>query len=177
MKNYTTFKHPYVLIEDSKGKLQPIYKEYEKELPRINLDSPTLCCPFSNARRSSKPKKKPTIKPGYCEICYTKFEDYNLHVKSKEHREYAEDESNYRKIDAFIAEMAEVDYECLRDAMNSPCDRLEAELALSNVACYSNHSDTECFIRFSHSTTDADNDVVPFDLILEKIDKNVYREN
>lgn len=51
MKGYTTFKFPYILVEDSKGKCRPIYKEYTKKEPRFRFDSPPVCCPFTSARR------------------------------------------------------------------------------------------------------------------------------
>lgn len=102
MRNYTIFKHPYILIEDIKSKHQPFYKEYTGDLPRLNLNSPTLCCPFQENKRYKPSVKRKQTKSGFCELCYIKFSDYEKHVMEFEHREYAKDKTNYKKIDMFI---------------------------------------------------------------------------
>lgn len=101
MKNYKIFKSPYILIGDIKEKHQPFYKEYTKP-PRLFLNSPQLCCPFQEKKRFRTGLSKKTKKAGFCEVCYTKYTDYNLHVLEYEHREFAKDNSNFMKIDLFI---------------------------------------------------------------------------
>lgn len=176
MKTYVTFKYPYVLIEDTKGKYQPIYKEYSKDIPFINLDSPTLCCPFTTAKRSTKAKKMNPIKAGYCEICYTKFDDYKMHVLTKDHVEYAKNDANYRKIDAFIQEMDVEQRVYSADFMNSPCDRLEIGFSQNNGMVYSDECDPGSVIRFSRDTSDNQNEIVPFDIILNSIEKKFSQD-
>lgn len=181
MKNYTTFKHPYLLIEDGKGKYQPIYKEFPKELPTINLSSPTLCCPFTTARRGQRPKKRAPHqkKPGYCEICYCRFSDYLAHVRTREHRDYAIEPENYARVDAFISELSRelaIASPCPYDELllRSPCDRLEAEFS-QNPALFSTPQETESLLRFSEGPTDGSNNV-PFDIILNNIEKKYSQE-
>lgn len=171
MKNYTTFKGPYVLIEDSKNKFQPIYKEYTRGVPSLSLDSPVLCCPFSTARRTTRPKKKCPIKAGYCEICYVKYENYSEHVNCKEHREYAEDDYNYRMIDVFIKDMLEHDLYGGHNVLHSPCEKLEAEFSSNKQIFYNNDSGPDSLIRLSIGSAGNVDNVVDFDIILNKIDK------
>lgn len=172
MKNYTIFKNSYVLIEDGKNKMQPFYKEFTKDIPTIDLQSPILCCPFSSARRSPKQKsKKSTVKAGYCEVCYIKYDNYNVHVDSKEHREYAEDDYNYRMIDIVIKQMLETELYNGFSFMQSPCEKLEAEFANHKTHVYNNDSQSDSLIRLSLGSKDDNNDVVDFDIILNKIER------
>lgn len=175
MKSYTTFKFPYLLIEDLKGKFQPIYKEYSKAEPEIDLYSPPQCCPFSNARRSNNQNKKITPKAGYCEICYVRYDDYNLHVLRKEHREFAEDDFNYRSIDILIKDMLEKELSGMFNYVNSPCDRLEQKFSQLNQAYFNNSSDVENLIRISKGSFDDESSTVDFGIILKNIDKNEYK--
>lgn len=171
MKGYTTFKNPYILIEDNRGKFQPVYKEYTKEIPCINLQSPVLCCPFSNARRYPKSKKKNSTKSGYCEICYTKFEDYEKHVECEEHREYAKDDYNYRAIDVFIKELLEQELFGESNYLHSPCERLEEKYSSCQPIVYNSDSDIHSSIRFSKGSVDDSEDIVEFEIILNNINK------
>ncbi|ADM11586.1 protein kinase [Encephalitozoon intestinalis ATCC 50506] len=107
MKSYKVFKKPYVLIEDFKNKFQPFYKEYvNSDAPKLHLDSPTLCCPFQATKKYKQSNKRRHTREGFCEICYTRFSNYEEHIKEFEHREFAKDNSNYKKLDAFISTSA-----------------------------------------------------------------------
>lgn len=177
MKNYTIFKNSYVLIEDFKNKMQPFYKEYTKEVPSINISSPLLCCPFSNARRPLNPKKKKNpVKAGYCEICYLKYDNYTLHVESKEHREYAEDDFNYRMIDIFIKEMLENELYSGYNFLQSPCEKLEAEFASNKQFFYNNNSQSDSLIQLSLNSISDNREVVDFDIILNKIERKYSQD-
>lgn len=177
MKNYSTFKHPYVLIEDSKNKYQPFYKEYTKEIPHINYESPALCCPFSSARRSTKPRKRAVVKSGYCEVCFIKFDNYDEHIETKEHREYANDEAHYQKIDQFIDSIkSSFDYNIYR-IPESPCDKLEAGLSKTmDLSTYGNDCNSSSLIRFSRDSSCIENEVIPFDTILYNIEKKLPKD-
>ncbi|ELA42510.1 uncharacterized protein VICG_00609, partial [Vittaforma corneae ATCC 50505] len=172
MRKYTTFKFPYILIEDVKGKFQPIYKEYIRETPIINLSSPVLCCPFSNARRSVKPMKKNQIKSGYCEVCYVKYEDYNTHIQCADHREYAEDDYNYRMIDIFIKEFLEQELYGVASYLNSPCERLESKYSNGQPIAYDSESELDSLIRVSRGSLGEFDEVVEFNIILDNINKH-----
>ncbi|KAI5169977.1 hypothetical protein PAEPH01_1143 [Pancytospora epiphaga] len=172
MKAYVTFKNPYVLIEDTKGKYRPSYKEYPKELPFINLKSPTLCCPFSRlVRPHQRPKKQTAIKSGYCEVCFMKYEDYHEHIISKGHIVQAGDSFNYRRIDEFIRELnAEDEGETYYGPLiESPCDRLEKIYAESNKYNYIATSDSESFIRFSKVSSTNGDRVLAFDAVIDNL--------
>lgn len=171
MKNYTTFKYPYLLIEDAKGKCQPIYKEYTKEIPSFRLDSPPLCCPFTNARRSTGAKRKPFAKSGFCEICYVKFEDYDEHVTGTEHREFGDDDYNYRSIDVFIKDMLEQELFGGSNYTNSPCEKLEAKYSAFKQVYFSPSDENDNLIRISKGSTDNYDETVDFEIILSKINK------
>jgi hypothetical protein len=104
MKNYQIFRKPYILVEDSRNKCQPFYKEYAGgSPPRLHLDSPILCCPFQTNKRHKPSARKRQSREGFCEVCYTKFTDYEEHILEFEHREFARDCSNYKKLDLLIA--------------------------------------------------------------------------
>lgn len=172
MKSYITFKHPYVLIEDTKGRYQAIYKEYTKEIPQIYLDSPALCCPFTPARRTTKPKKQEKAKSGFCEVCYLKFDNYRIHVETKSHLAYARHPANYRVIDAFIESMQ--GYTSLHDdpIASSPCDHMAIEFSQCNIPFESGVYNSESLIRLSKNTSEDEQGVVQFETILTQISRN-----
>lgn len=49
-----------------------------------------------------KKKAKHQSKPGYCENCRVKYADFEEHIMSDKHRQFAINESNFRKIDDLI---------------------------------------------------------------------------
>ncbi|PQE26906.1 g1 s regulator protein [Rutstroemia sp. NJR-2017a BVV2] len=44
-------------------------------------------------------------KPGYCENCADKFEDFDEHVLSRKHRRFAEKIDNWRELDALLSQL------------------------------------------------------------------------
>lgn len=88
MKNYKTFSTQYILIEDSKGKHQPFYKEYLKTPPTMAVIE-QIGCPFlpNKKRREGKSKATTTNKKRktyYCEVCCMRYESYSRHI-SQDH--------------------------------------------------------------------------------------------
>ncbi|KAJ7209526.1 Dfp1/Him1, central region-domain-containing protein [Mycena pura] len=49
------------------------------------------------------PKREEGSKPGYCESCRTKFEDFNKHITGRKHRKFAVDETNFLQLDYILA--------------------------------------------------------------------------
>ncbi|KAI0758334.1 Dfp1/Him1, central region-domain-containing protein [Irpex lacteus] len=49
------------------------------------------------------PKRDEGSKPGYCESCRVKFEDFNDHIVSKKHRKFAEDDANFANLDHVLS--------------------------------------------------------------------------
>jgi regulatory subunit for Cdc7p protein kinase len=45
-------------------------------------------------------------KPGYCENCQDKFEDFDEHVFSRKHRKFAEKVENWRELDALLNQLS-----------------------------------------------------------------------
>ncbi|KAK0103481.1 hypothetical protein ONS95_005502 [Cadophora gregata] len=44
-------------------------------------------------------------KPGYCENCQDKFEDFDEHVLSRKHRKFAEKPENWKELDALLSKL------------------------------------------------------------------------
>lgn len=110
MRKFKTFNSPYILIEDTTGKHQPFFKEYnDTKTPYMYLTGEPLGCPFLknyNAKKKNTNKKNQK-KQGYCELCYVKFPDYEAHIKEDEHCKYALNDDNFREIDDLICEFNE----------------------------------------------------------------------
>ncbi|EMD37478.1 hypothetical protein CERSUDRAFT_105452 [Gelatoporia subvermispora B] len=49
------------------------------------------------------PKREEGAKPGYCESCRVKFEDFTEHIEGKRHRKFATDDRNFEALDRVLA--------------------------------------------------------------------------
>ncbi|KIJ39930.1 hypothetical protein M422DRAFT_32530 [Sphaerobolus stellatus SS14] len=65
--------------------------------------------PFEQRLRKAKstttlklPPREETKKPGYCEACRVKFEDFAEHIKGLRHRKFAMNPSNYTELDGLL---------------------------------------------------------------------------
>lgn len=76
-----------------------------------NLMGPPLTIPDRPQRTLRKSKSTTTVrlakreegsKPGYCECCRVKFEDFKQHIFSKRHRKFADDDSNFASLDVVL---------------------------------------------------------------------------
>ncbi|KAK6090395.1 hypothetical protein P3W45_000492 [Vairimorpha bombi] len=168
MKNYKIFKNKYILIEDTQNIYQPFYKEYTK-CPELLLTSKPLGCPFQENKKFKPGSKKKGPKAGFCEVCYTRYSDYNHHVKEYEHREFAKDDNNYKKIDQFIASTKFDKYGCEPDyeISSSPLSRLTS----SAMTCDYEHTYDKILHISKVSSSNSDNklDVVNFNDFLGSI--------
>ncbi|PWN42596.1 hypothetical protein IE81DRAFT_122109 [Ceraceosorus guamensis] len=52
---------------------------------------------------AAKDKEAPKSKPGNCENCRTKYDDFDEHVASNKHRRFALNDSNFVELDEFLA--------------------------------------------------------------------------
>ncbi|QRV79339.1 regulatory subunit for Cdc7p protein kinase [Ceratobasidium sp. AG-Ba] len=52
------------------------------------------------------PVREERKKPGYCENCRTRFEDFDQHVKGNKHRKFATKDSNFRELDLLLERVA-----------------------------------------------------------------------
>ncbi|KAI0042919.1 hypothetical protein FA95DRAFT_1563824 [Auriscalpium vulgare] len=57
----------------------------------------------TNTMRLSK--REEGAKPGYCECCRQKFEDFDKHVTSKKHRKYATNEAHFLQLDYVLGRL------------------------------------------------------------------------
>ncbi|KDR75415.1 hypothetical protein GALMADRAFT_280094 [Galerina marginata CBS 339.88] len=48
-------------------------------------------------------KREEGVKPGYCESCREKFNDFNAHTVSKKHRKFASNPTNFAALDAVLS--------------------------------------------------------------------------
>ncbi|KAK4506907.1 hypothetical protein PRZ48_000640 [Zasmidium cellare] len=58
--------------------------------------------------RLSAPKKKKVEKdpkPGYCENCRDKYEDFDEHIASRKHRKFATTQENWKELDELLLEL------------------------------------------------------------------------
>nr|GAT57692.1 predicted protein [Mycena chlorophos] len=62
------------------------------------------------------PKREEGSKPGYCESCRTKFDDFNKHVQGKRHRNFAADDGNFLELDMALARVKRITQEETRYA-------------------------------------------------------------
>ncbi|KAJ6558596.1 Dfp1/Him1, central region-domain-containing protein [Mycena vulgaris] len=49
------------------------------------------------------PKREETSKPGYCECCRMKFDNFTKHIAGRKHRKFAVDEDNFLQLDYILA--------------------------------------------------------------------------
>lgn len=54
---------------------------------------------------TTKPKPRDP-KPGYCENCQDKFEDFDAHIVSRKHRRFAENDDNWAQLDALLGKLS-----------------------------------------------------------------------
>ena len=93
-------------VEDQSRKYRPLVREFRR-WPVINFDSHHHGCPFDDSSDDEHDhtiqKTKSLQNKGYCECCRVHFENYNLHLKSKQHTDFARNQENYKELDALIA--------------------------------------------------------------------------
>lgn len=178
MKNYQVFKKPYILIEDVRNKYQPFYKEYANtDVPRLHTDSPTLCCPFQANKKYKPSTRRRQAKEGFCEVCYVRFSNYEEHIKDFEHREFAKDDNNYKKLDVFInTSVFESTDESGCDTPQSPTLKMtpvtSRKVVTSDYINDEKYGQTLHFSRASSIGDDPKQEVVPFDhFIMEILNK------
>ncbi|KAI0087943.1 Dfp1/Him1, central region-domain-containing protein [Irpex rosettiformis] len=77
------------------------------------------------------PKRDEGSKPGYCESCRVKFEDFHQHIVSKRHKKFAENDANFANLDHVLSRVRRRTLEEVRaersDCGLSPEDDAEGE--------------------------------------------------
>ncbi|KAI0745486.1 Dfp1/Him1, central region-domain-containing protein [Earliella scabrosa] len=62
------------------------------------------------------PKRDEASKPGYCESCRVKFEDFRDHIASRKHRKFAMDDNNFKHLDAVLSRVKRRTVDEVREA-------------------------------------------------------------
>ncbi|OAA62679.1 g1 s regulator [Niveomyces insectorum RCEF 264] len=63
----------------------------------------TMSAPVSAQPAPRQRKRDP--KPGYCENCQDKFDDFDDHIASHKHRKFAEDDRNWTELDELLSQL------------------------------------------------------------------------
>ncbi|XP_028398191.1 protein chiffon-like [Dendronephthya gigantea] len=114
----SALRETYIKVEDLGFKYRPIFHEF-KLWPEITFCGLNVC-PFDPPRgRTSENsvtkrkigernvKKLPIHerpKHGYCECCEVRYNDLNMHLRGKQHKEFSKKSSNYTSLDKAIDE-------------------------------------------------------------------------
>lgn len=112
---------PYIKIEDKTGKYRPDFKNF-KSNPTVDCQI-SIGSPFVNrlyehkeiesskkpmaydskkASQHTKAKQDVAKQQGYCECCDTCYNDLNVHLSSRVHSEFANDDNNFKELDSVI---------------------------------------------------------------------------
>lgn len=97
-------KEPFIKVEDRSGLYKPCFMEFEK-FPSINFESKLGGCPFDDPVIFQTRKTLAKIedkKERFCECCNVYYTDLDKHLASRQHRNFATNDSNYARVDEFI---------------------------------------------------------------------------
>ncbi|XP_005998559.1 protein DBF4 homolog A isoform X2 [Latimeria chalumnae] len=115
-------KKPFIKVEDKSRHYRPMYQQLIN-FPMINYQTQKPCNPFDLDKKNSGIKehnltgivrdRRLAIKPlqmvkkrrGYCECCLIKYEDLKAHLKSTQHKKFAES-TQYEVVDKLISQFA-----------------------------------------------------------------------
>lgn len=116
----------FMKVEDRSGVHRSCYKEFEK-FPSINLELSS--CPFDDPlvfhyNRPISRNAGEGRKVKFCECCNTTYTDLTTCLSSRQHQNFATDDNNYARIDAFIAENG-LDVETFKAKMYKKVDLVE----------------------------------------------------
>ncbi|ESZ95626.1 hypothetical protein SBOR_4022 [Sclerotinia borealis F-4128] len=93
---------------------RPAKREAQKKLgvieeDDINIEKEDAARKVETARKAKavqqRKQEKRDAKPGYCENCGEKFEDFDEHVLSRKHRKFAEKTDIWKELDALLGQL------------------------------------------------------------------------
>ncbi|KAL1954191.1 hypothetical protein VTO42DRAFT_1547 [Malbranchea cinnamomea] len=88
----------------AQGCLVPIREEIKEELTgSVTLAQGSRRMP-ENLKQTSEKKREP--KPGYCENCREKYDDFDEHITTRKHRKFALNPANWVELDKLLALLA-----------------------------------------------------------------------
>lgn len=56
-------------------------------------------------RERAQQQRRRNPKPGFCENCRDKFDDFDVHIQSRRHRKFALNPANWKELDALLCEL------------------------------------------------------------------------
>ncbi|KAJ7712781.1 Dfp1/Him1, central region-domain-containing protein [Mycena maculata] len=94
------------------------------------------------------PKRDEDSKPGYCECCRTKFDDFTKHITGRKHRKFAMDDANFLQLDYVLARVKRRTVEEMKQ------EELEWELKCSEPRSGDDddHDDEEAVVQYTGAT-------------------------
>ena len=95
-----SLKPPFIKVEDHSRNYMPLVKEFDV-WPSFDFDSSTE----DNGKEGGRQRKNYLAKNvimSFCECCEIHFTNLEDHLKSKQHREFAENDKNYESLDKLI---------------------------------------------------------------------------
>ncbi|KAH7040961.1 Dfp1/Him1, central region-domain-containing protein [Microdochium trichocladiopsis] len=104
LREETGNKRPSTLARTSSKKLDQVDEAFigkgdDSEISRAMAQP--------EKRPLPKPKKR-ELKPGYCENCVEKYNDFDEHIVSRKHRRFADDDRNWVELDELLAQLQRV---------------------------------------------------------------------
>ncbi|KAH9855201.1 Dfp1/Him1, central region-domain-containing protein [Lenzites betulinus] len=93
------------------------------------------------------PKRDEATKPGYCECCRVKFEDFKHHIGTKKHRKYAMDDSHFVHLDRVLSRVRRRTIEEVEEENEQFLAEVEAEAQAQALAISSEGEDSETLMQ------------------------------
>ncbi|KAI0633400.1 Dfp1/Him1, central region-domain-containing protein [Trametes polyzona] len=98
------------------------------------------------------PKRDEASKPGYCECCRVKFEDFRDHIVSKKHRKFAMEDKPFEALDRVLSRVRrrtvqEVEEENARFIAEALAEAQEEDLQAQALAMSSEGEDSETLMQ------------------------------
>lgn len=107
-------------ITETKNSLKVVPKEEEKsannfhKLPTTtNTNAVTANnndAKYGIFKDQKQERPKQELKPGYCENCRVKYSDFSEHIETDKHRDFAENDDNFKQIDELIKDIKSPTY-------------------------------------------------------------------
>ncbi|TBU29544.1 Dfp1/Him1, central region-domain-containing protein [Dichomitus squalens] len=98
------------------------------------------------------PKRDEVSKPGYCECCRQKFEDFREHIVGRRHRKFAADDNNFKALDAVLSRVR-------RRTVDEVAEENERWLAEVTGGINTNDDDDDELLLASRQDEASDDDV------------------
>ncbi|KZT11084.1 uncharacterized protein LAESUDRAFT_741371 [Laetiporus sulphureus 93-53] len=89
-----TFRKAAAVLDETENKMGP---------PPTIPDRRNMLKKSRSTNTLRLPKRDEGTKPGYCESCRVKFNDFKIHIEGRRHRKFALDDANFAALDFVLA--------------------------------------------------------------------------